>query len=135
MANAKNLRAPWPPGHCANPLGRPRLSAEMRAIKTLSRSEMYRLFSKYARMTKDEAEAISKDPKTPFFELAIIAAYCRVIKTGDITQIAVLIDQTAPKLPPGFFENDEEKEVREMIENMSDEELFKMITDKIPERK
>lgn len=128
----KRLAPPWKPGQSGNPSGGPRLPAELLAIRALTRAEACRYIAKYARMTKEELELAATNPKTTAIELSIASIFMKCIQHGDSTRLQFLLDQSIGKIPVAT-ETDEEKLARQDLQNLSDQELIKLVKDKIPE--
>lgn len=126
----KNL-TPWKAGQSGNPTGVAKLPPELQAIKALTRVESSRYISKYARMSKEELEMAAINPKTTALELGIVSIFMKCIQHGDSTRLQFLLDQSIGKIPVAT-ETDEEKLARQDLQNLSDQELIKLVKEKIP---
>ncbi len=133
MSGISNLK-PWQPGQSGNPSGVAKLPAELRCIRSVSRPELSKLISKYARMPAEESEAIALDPATQPIERTIINIWkhAQFSKTGDFTRLAFLMEMAIGKVPIAV-EDDEDRAARKEIEELSDEELVKLVVAKLPE--
>lgn len=131
LTTAKNLTPPWRPGQSGNPSGKPKLPEELRGIHSLTQLEVNKLVSKYARMTKEEILVVIKDSNTPMLELCIARIYTRASKFGDYSRLAFLMDRALGKIPVAE-DTDEDKEARKEIESLSDQELLRLVVEKLP---
>lgn len=120
------------PGVSGNPSGRPILPDELRAIRSLNQVEACKLISKYARMTKDELLKAVDDESTPVIELSIASIFSKCVENGDYTRLSFLLDRAIGKVP-SIAESDEETLARAEIQSLSDQELLRLITEKLPE--
>lgn len=121
----------WQPGQSGNPGGRSRLSEELRQIKALSQPEVARFIAKYARMTQADVEKVVLNKKMPMLEACIASVFAKCVELGDFTRLSFLLDRAIGKIPVAV-EDDEDRAARKMIEDLSDEELFRLVAEKIP---
>ncbi len=126
MAAVPKQLTPWKPGQSGNPAGRTKLPDELRAIKALTVEEACRLISKYARAGHGTFQSILDDPTTPAIDACIVAIFAAGIKNGDWTRLSFLLDRAIGKVPVAI-EDDEDRAARRELENLSDEELEKII--------
>lgn len=93
------------PGVSGNPAGRPPAPPDVRAVRTLTQSEIERIANELLEKTRDELKAILDDPRTP----AKVAMFARLIKTAtyssDQKRLRFLLDrivgQVDTKVPVG----------------------------------
>ncbi len=126
------MKSKWLPGQSGNPGGRPRMPDELRAITSLSRIEILKLVSKYARMSMDELQEAGKSRSTPLVELSIASIFLHTVKNGDYARLAFLLEQALGKVPTSAI-TDEEAQARKELQELSDSELLKLVKEKIPE--
>jgi hypothetical protein len=125
MTAAKNLK-PWQPGQSGNPGGRPKLPEVLRGIASLSQSEVCKLVSKYARMTRDELQQAIQAPSTPVLEMAIASIFAQSIKQGDYTRLSFLLDRAIGKVRE-VSPDDESADARTELRVLSTEELLRLV--------
>lgn len=82
-----------------NPNGRPPLTPEQRALKTLTLKDHCDIITKVLTGTKDDLEAMLKDPCTTSLQLVLIKTVIRGISEGDYGVIRELIEQIIGKIP------------------------------------
>lgn len=128
---ARNLVS-WKPGQSGNPSGRPKIPEALRGIHSLTQPEVCKIISKYARMEKAELIGASENPKTSALELCIASIFVACIKTGDYTKLSFLLDRAIGKVPV-IEETDEDKAARQEIQSLSNDELIRLVTEKLPE--
>lgn len=128
---AEHLR-PWKPGQSGNPHGAPKLPEHLRGIKSLSQLEACKIISKYGRMSKEELMVAMENPKVPVVELAVASVFVSAIKYGDCSRLAFLLDRAIGKAPI-ITETEEEIAARQEIHNLSNQELFRLMKEKLPE--
>lgn len=127
---AEHLK-PWRAGESGNPCGRPKLPAHLRAIKSLSIDEVRKYVSKYARMQPDEVDALVLARSIPMLELSIARIFQESAKKGDFTGLAFLLERAIGKVP-AVAPPDEESEALKEIQDLSDQELLRLVRDKLP---
>lgn len=127
---AENLR-PWQKGQSGNPGGRPRLPEELRAIKSLTHTEVCKLVSKYGRMKPDDLEACIAARQIPMVEMAIARIFEESAKKGDFMRLAFLMDRAVGKAPVAEI-GDEDAEAMKEISELSDQELLRLVKEKLP---
>ena len=94
----------WAPGQSGNPAGRPRISEELRGIKTLKLDDVRAMCGKYARMTIEQLSAACDDPDTPVMELVVARSLQKAVVEGDMKQLNYVLDRAVGKvkeLPEG----------------------------------
>ena len=123
-----NLK-PWKPGQSGNPSGRQKLPEELRAIKALSPTEVCRIVSKYARMTRIELQKSIDNPDIPMIDLTICSIFAQSAKNGDYQRLAFLLDRAIGKVKE--MEHDEND--REELQKLSLNELLALVKDNLPE--
>lgn len=64
--------AKWKPGETGNAGGRPKLPEDLQRVKRITADEVKQMFSRFGRMTNEEAQVCLADPKTTVLELAIL---------------------------------------------------------------
>lgn len=121
----------WKPGQSGNPGGLPKIPEALRKILALSQGEVTRLISKYARMNRDDILAAMKAKSTPMLELAIANIFAQSAERGDYARLAFLLDRAIGKVPVAD-PNDEEKEAFKEIRSLSDQELLRIVKEKVP---
>lgn len=128
MANNPNVRAnlrpPWVKGQSGNPSGVPK------ALLTKTAVEL--VFQSLTKRTPEELEIIKANPATPALEVMIASIILRAIKDGDPMRLQFLLDRAVGRIPPPVLP-DERAIVREEIQSLSDQELLKIVKEKIPE--
>ncbi len=120
------------PGQSGNPGGRPKLSPELRAISALTTQEACRIISKFARMGHGGLDAIISNPNTSSIEACVASIFSHCIANGDYTRLSFLLDRAIGRVPVAI-EDDEDRAARKEIEEMSDEELLRVVAEKIPQ--
>jgi hypothetical protein len=83
-------------------------------------------------MTKDELEVAKESPSTSVIELTIAAIFAKSIETGDYTRLSFLLDRAIGKVPV-LQETDDETAARDEIRSLSDQELIRLVSEKIPQ--
>lgn len=131
MGAAQNLK-PWAKGVSGNPSGRAKLSPELRAIKALTREEASRYIAKYARMSAQDLEAIILARSAPMLELTIARIFQEAEKKGDERKLSFLLEQALGKVPT-VEPTAEEADVMREIQELSDQELVRLVKEKLPE--
>ncbi len=121
----------WAKGQSGNPTGGTKLPPELRAIQALSQPEMARLVAKYARMSPTALEAMVEAKQAPMLELVIARIFQEAAKAGDDRRLSFLLDRAIGKVQALEPETDETAAIRE-IENLSDQDLIKLVKDKLP---
>lgn len=129
-AQLKNLK-PWQPGQSGNP-GGSNIPTELRSVRSLTRGEISKTISKYARFIMTELQERMADPKTTVFELSVGSIFLRSIKEGDYQRLSFLLDQTAGKVPVSI-EDDEAHQAREELRKLSVNELLTLVKQTFPE--
>lgn len=104
----------------------------MRAISALTSAEASRLISKYARLGHGCLQSVVDNPATPALEASIASIFISSIKHGDYTRLAFLLDRAIGKVPVAI-EDDEDRAARREVEDLSDEELVKLVAEKLPQ--
>lgn len=128
-----HLKAPWKPGQSGNPSGKPKLPAELRAIQSLTRPEICKLVSKYGRMNRDELDTAKADPRLAIIDACFITVYEKILQYGDPARLMFLLDQAMGKINPA--RDDEEARARKEIQDMSDQELIRVVEENLPRLK
>ncbi len=128
---ARNLK-PFVKGQSGNPGGMPRIPDHLRHIASLSQNEVTKIVSKYARMTRVELQAAATAPETPMLEVAVASIFVQSAKNGDYARLSFLLDRAIGKVPV-TAETSEEKMAREELRQISDEELIRLVKEKVPE--
>ncbi len=124
---AKNLTL-WQPGKSANPHGRPKLPPELLAIKAMYPSELARLIAKYARMPKCDVFAACEIPNLPMVEASIASIFSKCFEKGDWLGLSFLLDRAIGKAPILIEETSNED-----LQQLSDEELMRILAEKLPQ--
>ncbi len=128
---AEHLR-PWKKGQSGNPTGMPRIPDYLRGIASLTQLEVVKVISKYARMTRAELQIAATDANTPMLEVAIASVFAQAAKNGDYTRLSFLLDRAIGKVPV-IEPTDEEAAALKDIRDLSDQELLRLVKEKIPE--
>jgi hypothetical protein len=134
VSATKHLLPPWQPGRSANPGGRPRIPDNLRGILSLSQTEVCKLISRYARMSKDEIFVAITDPKTSVLEMSIAAVFIKAIDKSDFTALAFLLDRAIGRAPT-LVETDEDIAARKELQELSDSELIRLAEENLPKLK
>lgn len=121
------------PGKSGNPLGRPRIPAELRVIRSLLPSELSRLIAKYARMPMEDIRIAAADSKLNGAESLLAEIFVRCKDKSDWSMFPFLIDRSIGKVHQNP-ESDEEIIRREAIENMTDEEKWQRLAELYPDK-
>lgn len=120
------------PGVSGNPSGGTKLPEELRGIRSLTKLEVTKVISKYARMTADEIELHIEERKIPILELAFCKMFMQSLKHGDYSRIAFLLDRSLGKVKE-VEEDSEEHLEREELKKLSLNELISIVKTNIPE--
>lgn len=123
---------PWKKGQSGNPSGKTRLPPELRAIRALTQEEACRLISKYARMGAAEVEAILEARTAPMLDLAIAKIFDESVKKGDWQRLSFLLDRAIGRIKITEATDEESEAIRE-IQDLSDQELIRLVKEKMPE--
>jgi len=83
-------------------------------------------------MTKDQIDAASLDPATSVVELAIASIFMNAIKFGDCARLSFLLDRAVGKVPT-MVQTPADIAARQEISSLSDEELVRLVQEKIPQ--
>ncbi len=130
----KNLR-PYQPGQSGFAGRKHQLPEDLRGIKSLSRLEVTKLISRYARMTADEITIVLEERKVSILELAFCSIFINSLEKGDFTRIAFLIEQSVGKVP-NSVQDDEDDVEREQLAKLSLKEILHLASNNInPETK
>lgn len=113
------------PGQSGNPSGKPRIPDHLRSIKALSQTEACLLISKYARLSKGELELLATT-KIAAVDHYIIAMFLKGIKEGTFQNFEILMDR-AIGAAPKCDDNPEEIAIRQELNQLSDEQLIRVI--------
>ena len=124
----KNLK-PYPPGVSGYANRGSKLPPELRGIASLTQTEVTKIISKYARMTKKELEETTEIEDKPALEVAICQIFLKSIKFGDFTRLSFLLDRCIGKVKE--IEPDEND--REELQKLSLNELLALVKDNLPE--
>lgn len=124
------------PGQSGNPSGKPKLPPELAAITSLTRIEAVKIISKYLRMKPDEAIAATQDPNTPIIDKMILKICAEGLAKGDEKKLGFLLEKALGRDPVSteVTESTEDKELREKLSALSDDELVQLFL-KTPEEK
>lgn len=122
----------WQKGQSGNPGGKYALPPELKGIRSLSQIEACKVISKYARMNKAELRAVCTKDETPVLELAIASIFAKCIETGDHSKLTFLLDRSIGRIPE-IKETDEDVAARQELHSLSDQELAKIIRERLPE--
>lgn len=128
---AQHLRS-WRPGQSGNPTGRPAIPEYLRAIKSLTQGEVTKIVSKYGRMTYDELHLALERGDAPVIELTVAKIFARSLSKGDYQGLAFLLDRAIGKVPV-IEPTDDETRALEELRELSDQELLRLVKEKIPE--
>lgn len=120
----------WKPGTSGNPGGRPKLPDYLRAIVSLSHDEVTKYVSKYARMKPAEIDELVLARQIPMIEQAICRIFQEAEAKGDFTRLAFLLDRAVGKIQV-VIPDENDASLREIME-MSDQELIRLVKDKLP---
>lgn len=129
--STKNL-VRWKPGQSGNPSGKPKIPEALRGIASLTQLETTKLISKYARMTREELEKAVREKNASVLELYIIAVFSKGIENGDPVRLSFLLDRAIGKVPV-VKETDEELAMRQELQNLSTQELIRIVKEQIPQ--
>lgn len=130
-SSAQNLK-PWKPGQSGNPSGRPKVPEHLRAILALMPDEVSRMIAKYARMDRVELGLQLEAAKMPMLEACIARIFQESFAKGDFTRLSFLLDRAIGKVPV-IQPTDEEAQALQDIRDLSNEELIKLVKEKLPE--
>lgn len=119
-----NLR-PWPKGVSGNAGGLRKLPEGLRGILSLSRLEVTKLVSKYARMSFHELCEAKTNPKTTVLDLSVIAIFEKSASEGDSKGLSFLLEQALGRLPTTILDHEEDKE-REELGKLSLQQLLRL---------
>lgn len=72
------------------------------------------------------------NPETPAIEAHVASIFMHGIKHGDHLRLSFLLDRAIGKVPIAV-EDDEDRAARREIEDLSDEELIRIVAEKLPE--
>lgn len=104
----------------------------LRAIKSLSQGEVTKIVSKYGRMTYDELHLALERGDAPMVELTVARIFSKAFAKGDWQGLAFLLDRAIGKIPV-VEPTDEETRALEDLRELSDQELLRLVKEKIPE--
>lgn len=85
-------------GFSANPLGRPPLPPDLKAVRKLSPALVSGMISKYARMSRGELTTVIEDRSTPALNLTICVILAKAMQDGDYTRLNFLLDRSIGKV-------------------------------------
>lgn len=131
MGAAENLK-PWKPGQSGNPSGRPKIPEHLRGILALMPDEVSRVIAKYARMQRPQLDAVVEAGLMPMLEGCIARIFQESYAKGDFTRLSFLLDRAIGKVPV-IQPTDEEAAALQEIRDLSNEELIKLVKEKLPE--
>lgn len=127
-----NLRPHWVPGRSGNPGGKPMLTPELKAITSLTRREVCKIISKYARMTSKEFEEAKKDPLLPKIHACVMSLLDDCHVNQNYTPMAFLLDRAVGKATDDEVDQEEAAEAKQ-LEEMSETDLIALAKKKIAE--
>ncbi len=129
---ARNLATAWKPGQSGNPTGRPKIPEHLRGILALMPDEVSRMIAKYARMDRAELGLMLETKAMPMLEACIAKIFQESYAKGDFTRLSFLLDRAIGKVPAVQPTDDEAAALQE-IRDLSNEELIKLVKEKLPE--
>ncbi len=98
MANP-NPKHKFSKGNKANPHGRPPLTIEDKAVRSLTKARLNEVISKILNSTPTEIDALKNDKSTDALTAWILSGAMKGIKTGDMDQLEkVLLNRTLGKV-------------------------------------
>lgn len=99
---------PFPPGNKANPKGRPKLPAEVKALRFLTAEALKEALQVLVFATMDELKAILSNPDQPVLNRAYARALINGESFGDLTIIEAVLSRVVgrPVQSFDFFDAD-----------------------------
>ncbi len=120
------------PGVSGNPGGRGKVPEYLKGVLSLSRIEVIKLISKYARMSIDELDTCLAQRTIPVLELTFCSIFKISVEEGDYKRISFLLDQCIGPVT-SIPEDPEESKEREELGKLSLKELLSIVHNNIPE--
>lgn len=87
------------PGVSGNPLGRPRVPAELKDLRRLTRSSLEIIINKYIHLSHEELKDKREDGSLPGIEVAVVSILLIAINKGDQVRLDYLIARLVGKIP------------------------------------
>lgn len=110
-------------GQSGNPSGRPK--------GLLTRAKVEATLGRFSSLTRAQLQEVVQDPASTMLEIMVASVMARAAKDGDASRLAFLLDRSIGKIKDmGPMEEDES--LLE-IQAMSDQELVRLVKERLPE--
>ena len=87
------------PGQAPKSPGRPRIPEELKAIEPITQDSYKRILNKYTSMSREQLQAVIKEPSTPAIEIIVCSIIAKAMTGGDQSRLESLLNRAIGPVP------------------------------------